>query len=305
MNVLFSSDNNYAQHLGVAIYSLLSNNCEEDEITLYIVDNEIQQENKNRLEEIVSVFANATIFFVSFSKWKKTLQLDMSWPIALSAYARLFVASLLPLSVKKLLYLDCDVVITSTLHQLWCTEMNGKVIAAVQDTVSDEVKVSVGIQSDERYFNSGVLLIDLESWRKDKCEQKCLDFINERNGRVIHHDQGVLNGVFHNSWIQLPIKYNVMTIHYFFDLRKINKYFQNHSAFYTETEIAEAKNRPAILHFTPSFTSRPWYESCKHPFRNLYWDNLVLTPWREYTPQKDQDKWIVKLINWRYRNLPY
>lgn len=305
MNILFSSDNNYAQHLGVAIYSLLNNNREESEIAVYVVDNDIFPDNRSRLKEIIACFQNASIVFIPFTKWKDSLHLNMGWPISLSSYARLFVASMLPIDVEKVLYLDCDMIITASLQDLWNYDLKGNVIAAVQDAVGDRIKNAVGLLQEESYFNAGMLLIDLKSWRENQCEKKCIGFIVENHGQVTHHDQGVLNGVFRNEWTRLPVKYNVMTIHYFFNLRQINKYFENHSEFYTTEEIEEAKRTPTILHFTPSFTTRPWVASCKHPMRKLYWDYLHYTPWRSASPQKDEDKWTVKLINWRYRTLPY
>ena len=305
MNILFSSDNNYAQHLGVAIYSLLSHNQDAEAVHIYIVDNGISEDNVNRLNEMAKAFSNAEVTYISFQKWKDALELDMSWPIALSAYARLFVASMLPASVDRVLYLDCDMIVNDSLSLLWNFDMKGQTIAAIQDAVGDSVKSAVGLQTQELYFNSGMLLIDLEAWRKNNCEQKCLDFIQKRKGRVTHHDQGVLNGVFRNAWTRLPLKYNVMTIHYIFNLNKINKYFKNHAEFYDENEIMDAKINPAIIHFTPSFTTRPWVKTCKHPLRSFYWENLAKTPWEKTVPECDNNKWIVRFINWRYRTLPF
>ena len=305
MNVLFSSDNNYAQHLGVAIYSLLCNNHDESQVVVYVVDNDIQPENIFRLKEVVSVFTNASIEFIPFAKWKDSLHLNLGWPISLSSYARLFVASMLPMYVDKVIYLDCDMIITASLHELWNYNLGDNIIAAVQDAVSDRIKNAVGLRSEDLYFNAGMLLIDLKSWRAKQYEKKCIDFISNHNGQVTHHDQGVLNGVFRNVWTRLPIKYNVMTIHYFFNLRQINKYFENHSDFYSKDEIEEAKKTPAILHFTPSFTTRPWVKSCKHPKKQYYWQMLSNTPWLESVPEKDLSSIAVRFINWRYRKLPF
>lgn len=305
MNILFSSDNNYAQHLGVAIYSLLSNNKDVDRIRIFVVDNEISDLNKRKLADVVSYFQNSSIEYISFEKWKNSLHLNMSWNISISSYARLFVSSMLPSDVDRVLYLDCDMIVCEELIDLWRIDMNGNIIAAVQDTIREGVKNAVGLSSIDKYFNAGMILIDLKAWREQQCETLCLKFIEDRNGQVIHHDQGVLNGVFRNAWTRLPLKYNLMTIHYVLSQKGVKKYFKDEAPFYAEEEVLEAIKHPAILHFTPSFTTRPWVKSCKHPLRHLYWDILARTPWKGAQPDKDNDKWYVKLINWRYRVLPY
>lgn len=300
MNVLFSSDNNYAQHLGVAIYSLLKHNQAADTISVYVVDNGIEDVNKDNLQTIVSEFANSTIYYISFDSWKEQLHLDLAWPISLSSYARLFLASMLPDDVERVIYMDCDMIVCDGLMDLWSYNLQGNVVGAVQDTVST-VKLSIGLMPTDSYFNAGMLLVDVKAWREHGKEQMCLDFISTHNGRVVHHDQGVLNGVFRNAWTCLPLRYNIMTIHYLLSQKAIKKFFKDESPFYCSDDVEEAKKNPAILHFTPSFTTRPWVKSCMHPLRYLYWDTLANTPWRGAQPEADKDKWYVKVINWWHR----
>ena len=84
---------------------------------------------------------------------------------------------------------------------------------------------------------------------------------------------------------------------------KNKKYFKDHSNFYLYDDIENAKLHPAILHYVPSFTTRPWVSNCKHPKKNLYWNIISKTPWIDAKPEKDKSKWYVKLINFRYRKL--
>lgn len=304
MNVLFSSDNNYAQHLGVAMYSLLDKNREMEEISIYIVDNGITEENKRNLIEVVDEFSNASIHFISFDHWKQKLHLNLLWPISLSSYARLFMASMLPVEVEKVLYLDCDMIVCDRLADLWNTDMHGYVISAVQDYQSDVPKLRIGLQPSDAYFNAGMLLVDLKAWRDQSYEEKCLKFIEDHEGNVFHHDQGVLNGVFRGIWYRLPINYNLMTLYYFIEPRKIKAFCKENSPIgYLDSEIIEAKAHPSILHFTPSLTTRPWVKTCKHPLRKLYWNYVAYTPWAGVSCEKDKSRWYVKMLNWYYRNV--
>lgn len=305
LHVIFSSDDRYARHMGVAAYSLLEHNRDFREVCVYMIDNKISPENRKKLEETVMSFPNGRVVWIDFTAWLGKLKLNLPWQISMSSYARLFVASMIPESVGRILYLDCDMIICDSLRTLWETDLHGAVIGAVQDFVNDQTKGAVGLKPQDQYLNAGMLLIDMDAWRARHIEQACLAFIEAKEGRVTHHDQGVLNGVLHDQCRFVPIRYDLMTIHYIFDRRKLCKFFCDHADFYSVEEINEAKRNPAILHYTPSFTSRPWVKSCKHPLRRLYHETLDKTPWRGTPDEKDGAKWYVRLINWRYRHLPY
>ena len=304
MQIVYSSDDNYAQHMGASVYSLLSHNADL-EIIIYVIDNGISSDNKEKLRQIIKQFPLSQLRWIDFSRWSKKLTLNMQWSISLSSYGRLFIGSMLPENVSRCLYLDCDMIICDRINELWNWNMQECTVAAVQDTVSRETKESIGASFSEKYFNAGLLLIDLNKWRSNNTEQACLDFIEQHHGSVTHHDQGVLNGLFHQDVSILPLKYNVMTIHYIMDRDRILRYFHEESPFYSEEEIAQAKAHPIVLHYTPSFTSRPWVKTCRQPKQALYWDALAKTPWVGSKAIEDNRKWYVRLIDWRYRCLPY
>lgn len=74
------------------------------------------------------------------------------------------------------------------------------------------------------------------------------------------------------DYVNLPIKDNLMTIHYMLSREKLLNYFHEEAGFYPQEEIEAAKKAPVILHYTPSFTSRPWCRDCRHPLKALYWE---------------------------------
>lgn len=305
MNLLLSSDDNYARHLGVAMYSLLAHNKKASQIQFFIVANEISQENISKLKHIVHLFENASLHFIDSDSYIKHMHLDMPWPISMSAYARLFTAEMLSKDIDRVLYLDCDMIINHDLSELWNYDLKGNCIGAVQDLVSPKVKVSVGMDPLLPYFNSGMLLVDLRKWRELNVGQRAVDFIKEHHGYVIHHDQGVLNGVLKGQWLRLPFKYNVMTVHYLLTRQEIQHYYKDEASFYDEDEVLDAKFNPYIIHYTPSFTSRPWQENCLHPLRSLYHITLLHTNWRGVNLEKNHLAWYQRLIYWRYLNLPF
>lgn len=301
MNILFSSDENYARHMGVAMVSIMQHNDDVEKIRFFVINNRILPSTIEKLESLVQSYKNAEIIFIPFESYEKRLHLNLEWPISLSSYARLFVGEVLPDKVEKVLYLDCDIVTCGSIGALWDTNLNGKCLGAIQDMVPSRTKASVGLLPEDPYFNAGVLLIDLIQWRQQGIGLSCMEFISDRNGCVTHHDQGVLNGIFKGQWERLPLKYNVMTIHYMMKVAKSLSFYQDRSIFYTEDEIIDAKSNPIILHFTPSFTTHPWEQNCRHPLRRIYSDTLEMTPWKNSPLEKEKNPWYVKILNYYYR----
>ena len=102
-----------------------------------------------------------------------------------------------------------------------------------------------------------------------------LYFIESKKGNVIHHDQGVINACFEDDILILPPHYNVMTS--FFDFRDVEsiKHYYGITNYYSQNDINEAKRNPVFVHFTPSFSKRPWIEGSKHPLKAIYKEYLL------------------------------
>lgn len=304
MNIVYSCDDNYAQHTGVSIISLLENNKHFDEINIYIVDNDIKNENKIKLNDIANRYKRK-ISYIDFKKYKEKLKLNMEWDISISSYARLFLTSMLPKSIERVLYFDCDSVIIKSLDELWNENIDNYYIAAVEDTVSNSIKKSVGIDKTERYINAGMLLMNLKKMRENNIEKKFLEFIDKYNGNVIHHDQGVINGVLYKNIKIISPKFNLMTIYYTMSRDEIIEYYGISGEFYSQHEIDEAINNVVYIHYTPGFTTRPWVKGCKHPKKYIYLKYLYKTPWSGIKLAKDKSKIKVKVINWIYSTFSF
>ena len=192
--VLYSTDQNYCMHLGISLTSLLENNKKFNNIIIYIIEKDIDDKNKSILLDIVNKY-NRKIKFISFNKVENRIKIDLTNSKSKSIYARLFISNLIPESVEKILYLDCDTIVDKSLYELWNLDIEDCYVAGVQDIVPNKYKDMIGMSESDKYINSGVLLINLRLWRKITIEDKFLKFIELHNGEVPHHDQGIINGV--------------------------------------------------------------------------------------------------------------
>lgn len=304
MNIIYSSDNNYARHVGISITSLYKENQAVKELNVFLIDDDISDENHRKLNNIAQEYSRK-IHYVPFAEHKKKLQLNNKWELPISAYARLFVAEMLPPEVERVLYLDCDTVICDTLETLWNIDLQGNTIASVEDVASCLFQPEVGISEEFRYFCSGVILINLKQWREIDAQKKLLDYLDSRNGVVRHHDQTILNGVFWNDCLMLHPRYDVLTPGFLMSYKNLKAYFKLWDRYYTETEIRESVRHPAIIHYTSSNIGRPW-ENNAHPKAKLYQHYWKQSEWNDvpmgtFTPTIDKKQ---KRVFWLYRHVP-
>lgn len=274
--VMYATDDNYVRHLTISLISLLENTNFPD-FNIYIISNNVSADNLKYLLEIGKRYTK-DIIIIDASKALKSLPANLNTAnLSISTYIRLFSASLIPNGINKLLYLDCDTYIRTDIKNLFDISMSDFMIAGIEDTMYPHMKTNIGLDSDARYINAGIVLINLDSWRKENIQDKFIEFIDKYNGDVPHLDQGVINGVLKSRIKYLPLKYNVQSPIYAFHKSSRLLSFFNAGRYYSKEEIVEAKNDPAIIHFTSFFTGRPWEKGCIHPLRNLYRDTLGKT----------------------------
>lgn len=98
-------------------------------------------------------------------------------------------------SENKVIYLDCDIIIAQSLEELWNLNMLGKTIAALKDAFSKWYRMNIDLKPDDIMFNSDVMLIDLGKWKEQKVEDRVMEFISKKNGKIQQGDQRALNYV--------------------------------------------------------------------------------------------------------------
>lgn len=297
LHIAFSTDDNYVQHLAACIVSLLENNKNFEKIIIHILENGVSVESKKKLEQLVHSYHHKIDFYEVqdlLMSLNKNYQIPAT--ISISSYARLFLSKLLSSDIEKIIYADCDALFLGSLQELWNSDFGDCILMGAQDHVGEANKIAIDLHKNANYINAGFLLLNLKKIREESYLDKMIQFIAGRGGVVMHHDQGIINGVFKDNIIFLPAKYNVMTS--FFDFKTvedIKKYYQTEN-YYTQQEINDAKVNPVFLHLTPGFSKRPWIKGSRHPLKAKYWEYLQKTPWKQEKPQIDQRNLKYKVI---------
>lgn len=264
--ITLSSDDNYARHMGIVTLSLLANTAHPERLFFYFLDAGIEEENREHIREIIHRY-NARCKFIRPDSEIYTNIPKKRYGVA--ALFRLSLGSLLPEEIKRVIYLDCDVLAFDDVAQLWQVDLDGNIVGAV---------TNLGVQAIDRlnipdgdYFNSGVLLIDMEKWRSEQVGEKTLAFMNDNIERLIFPDQDGLNCILKKRWKHLPLRWNQQPASY-----------SMHSKGRTERSLTpesfhEAIRNPAIVHYLGK--NKPWDVMTFHPLRENYWGYLEQSPW--------------------------
>ncbi len=258
MDIVFAADEKYAPHMGVTIASILRNRSPQDKFNFYVIDGGICDETKRRIEKLKRI-ADFNIQYLDIDQ-----RMFDSYPIDPNShfnhvvYYRLAMPSILP-NLHRVLYLDTDLIIRGSLRELYDSDMTDLCCLGVCDILVNENTRRLQI---DKYVNSGVLMMNLDEWRKFNAEQKFKDYIAAHHDDIVWPDQDVINFVLNDKikyvddiWnCQLVYSQNARSEHF----RKIQK-------------------RSRIIHFISA--KKPWHGNA-FKYDRIYYSVLRHTPWR-------------------------
>ncbi len=296
MNVMYLCDNNYVMIAGVSIYSLLENNLDADEINIFLIVENITENNRDKLRLIVDSF-DRKIFFIPKPDMKELLvcNIEMHWWIE-NVFSRVFLGEVFKdyKDIHKLIYIDCDTLIVGSLKELWNMDLQGNIGAGVCEAMGNLHKKAIGLSKEDYYFNAGMFLIDLDKWRLEKKDNAAKEFIFRKKGRLEYADESVLNGILAKELIRLSPEFNLTSLSFYFTIKELVLYRKSHIN-YTEAEREKALKDARIVHFTSTYLDvRPWVEGCRHPYAQRWLDCKQRTPWREEKLRKDNRSKVKK-----------
>ena len=235
--VVLAANYAYVEQVMTTIKSICYHNRS---IRFYLINSDFPNEwfkqlNK-RLERYDSEIINCRVTSEQISRYKT----DISYTVFLRYFISDFVKE------DKALYLDCDLVVTKNLDNLFETDLQDYPLAAVRDYGG---RVYYG----REMFNAGVLLINNRLWKQENMSQRLIDLTNEWHDKVDQADQSILNMLFENRWIELEFDNNHVVIH---------KQF-------TDYELPAGQDYPGIIHYLSH--RKPWFDLAAQSYRDVWW----------------------------------
>lgn len=259
MNLVVSINSGYVPPLCVMLRSLL-NAQPECPVSLYIIHSQLTDEDFKVVRTRVPD-QRLTIFPVPVpADFLQDAPVLFHFPKEM--YYRIFSAQLLPRELDRALYLDPDMVINRSLMPLYNMEMEGAFFAAaraINPLTQLEYKRRLNMPEDSEYFNSGVLLMNLEALRKDQDPQQVLTFITDNREKLILPDQDILNALYYNKTLLLdPLIYNFDARYYgTLKLKTLGR-----------IDLDWIRKNTAIIHYCGK--NKPWQESYRSDMGIFY-----------------------------------
>lgn len=286
--LVLGGDDNYACPMAVTLYSALVNLNPGWAVDLYLIDGGIEPTSKARIEKI----AHKTPPSVDLHWETVDASLLASLPetignvVNASAYLRLFIPNLIPDTHQRAIYLDCDLIIRSSLSDLWTTPFDGKALLAVQDYWIPYVSSDLGIAKHHEldisacaeYFNTGVLVINLSFWREHPVRRWVTDYLTTYEAQRNFNDQEGLNAVLSNNWRTLSLSWNVPHIvdspEWDARLEKMpNTPFKDTIRHW----MPELPQDADIIHYASA--SKPWNPSSHYALQHLWFNYYWRSGW--------------------------
>jgi lipopolysaccharide biosynthesis glycosyltransferase len=260
MDVFYGCDDTYAQHLCVSIHSMLCNT--QHRVTIHVLDGGITPAKKQMIASLVSGYAHGSINFLAVDN-ALFAKLPVSPRFSISTYYRCIIHALMP-DLQKAIYFDSDIVIRTCVKELYDTDLTGCYAAVVEDPniEMDRIKPLLDMESDDRYFNAGVMLLNLKKIRDDNVFARIREVANRYSESITFYDQDILNVLFKNHVRFIDPSWNVMEIVY----RKKGARIQHR--FYAKDHYDQCCSNPKIIHYADRSTL--WFAGSSDHFHKFW-----------------------------------
>lgn len=282
VHIALAFDDKYAMPAGVTITSVIENNDSSHFCFHLLVDN-VSIANIAKLKELVRYNVSIKIYYLNANFDINPDTLVLGYLSAVSC-VRFILPALLHSQVKKFLYLDSDILCLKSISELYNTDISNYVAGVIPDDkpMQNEIKTLYSIDA-EKYFNSGVLLINTEKWMENDLTNKCIKKVND--GNIYRFaDQDVLNILLENKTILLPIKYN--------------------TKIHITIPCSEEKNiakYTVLLHYVTGY--KPWYQTFDSQLFKKYYQ---LSPWKNLErPLALKKSWLRNYAKYCFKEKHY
>ena len=259
MELLVTVDKNYIPPLQVMLTSLYMNNPGED-VELYLLHSKLQEKELEPLEKQCGRLGYKFFPVKIEDSWFSQAPVTKQYPREM--YYRLLAPCFLPQKLHRILYLDPDILVINSLRPLWETDMKGRLFAAAAHTGKTNLANNINqvrLGTTHKYFNSGVLLINLDQGRKEILPEEIFQYAGEHAKELLLPDQDILNAVFGSRTLELDdYLWN-------YDARNYSTYLLRSGGV---CDMDWVMGNTGILHFCGK--TKPWQAGYMHRFGILY-----------------------------------
>ena len=262
--IALSANDYYVPYVSALLLSIKAHISQKHNYDILVMTRDISDISQRHLSDIYDGCDHVKIRFINVSRFSKQFEgLFLRGHFALETYFRLLMPELMP-EYKKVLYLDCDVIVNADLAELYMTELDGYLLAAAHD--ADTAGLYNGFEPNKKhymdeilkirkpyeYFQASVILFNLEMFRATFKTQEMLEFAASNKWELL--DQDVLNYLAQGRYKAVDMAWNLMT-----DWRGIRvSEIIARAPKYLRDEYMIARIKPKIIHYAGP--DKPWQQ---------------------------------------------
>ena len=225
MNILITIDDNYIDYFYNLLFSLKKNN--ESLFNIFLVYSNLSEENINNIKKYINDNNIGKLNIIEFDIDSYNFHVNSSY-ITITAYIRLFAPLLIKEDIDRLLYLDPDIICCGSIEDFYNIDFDNKTLIACENMFHEEnymKNINLGLNYDNIYINSGVLIFNMKKYLKNINENMLIDFISDNSELLENNDQDVFNMLFYEDIkiadniynyqiISNPLKVDAALVHY-------------------------------------------------------------------------------------------
>lgn len=253
INLLVSVDENYLRYAKNMIYSLRDSVL--DDIRIFLFRNNLKKNSIEDFRKFLKNKCNACLEIIESPEgcFEELPLGDQHFTIEM--YYRLIAQFVLPSNLDRILWLDADIIVKKDITPFYYQQFDGKSMVVCPDINCnskgiDELKYKIGLSKKHRYFNSGVLLLNLQKLREDTTLDGILGICMDLKNKVEYPDQDILNYLYQNK-----VKY-------------ADELVYNFQTFEGKVDKKDRK-RIAIIHYVGQ--KKPWKYKFINNMSKYYW----------------------------------
>lgn len=284
INILFQCDNNFAFMAGVSFTSLVINASSNVEYYVYVLTPDMSKENKEKYCQVANMRSDVSIKleFLDATECQKEVA---SWNVpshrgSWVTYYKLLLARFFSEDgdVDKILHIGADTLVTGSLEELADFDFKNLPFAM---NWSESMRFP-RYSKEAQYVVAEMIYFNLPEWRNHKCEERIIEHVKRYGDLYGSKDQGILCTRFIGEYAQLPLKYNVYGMTYYFTDK--NRIRFNNAPIITKKEIEEAYKNTEIIHLARTFLYRPCEEGSMDRLSEMWWSYCKASPWSDISP---------------------
>ena len=268
-HVTCSTDDYYVQHCMAMLCSLFENN-RKSEFCIHLLMDNLSQNACHLVSELCAKYNNSVTFYQIDKAMMEGIELsDLQFngrpAYSIATYYRMLLPTVIPRSVRRILYLDCDIIVLGDVDELYQLNLSNNGLAAVYDcTPYDSYhRFKMGLGLNHNAFCAGMMMINLDYWRENNSQKELFEYANRTWESVYMQDQDALNYVFRDNWLMLPYKWGKTPL-------SVAPVDSRQKMF----DLKEYVYTPNILHYSAHV--KPWLDVW-FPLRKHYWKYVMLS----------------------------